>query len=246
MYCQSNLEDLFILISKIPNQQLVKGQYFDFIQTTNSVWPNLIFNLKVTKNNLDDVLDLMEYKISTNSIPNLLICSLSDKEHFIIDKLISRKYKFSEWTAMTHDLVFKKPTFQSELKIKLVDNTLQLQYWLNIVESELMNYNKLNPDIFNYLLEKNNCYFYLGFENNIPVATSFLFIEKNNAGIYLVSTLKTNRNKGFGTQMTHKCLEKAKALHCKKVDIQATALGYNIYKSLGFKTYGDITAFKIR
>ena len=103
----------------------------------------------------------------------------------------------------------------------------------------------MNPDIFNSLFLRKECHFFLGFVNNQPVATSFLFKKSNIAGIYLVSTLKAHRKKGVGTQMAHKCLELAKVLNSTNVELQATDSGKKIYESLGFKNYGIINVFRI-
>lgn len=246
MYSQSNLEEFYELIGNLPNQEFTSEKHFDFIRTTNSIWPNQLLNLKTTKSNINKLLDIIEIKSSDDLIPKILTCNTLFDKKYVIDNLKARNYRHTIWLAMTHNLESNtQVAYNSNLTIKSVVNEFDLKAWLHIVEIELMDANKLSLDIFKHLLNSKNCYFFLGFENNKPVATALLFIGESNAGIYLVSTLKTHRNKGVGTQMIDKCLEQAKNLRCTNVIIQATNLGHGIYKSLGFKTYGEINVFRI-
>lgn len=148
---------------------------------------------------------------------------------------------------MTHNLEFIVTQDRNTgFRVKQVEDKNDFRAWLSIVEEELMGNNSLNPDVFIKFLENNSCYFFLGFEKNMPVATSFLFVSAKGAGVYLVSTKKLNRRKGYGLAMTNQCLLKARELECEHVDLQATQLGKGVYESLGFIEQGAIDVFRIK
>lgn len=246
-YDQDNIEQLFRLIGSLPNQDYGHSTYCDFIRTTNSVWPNLLINLNTSEHQISVVMEQMENDVETGAIPNLLMLNPTHNNTQIINQLKNRDYKSSVWTAMTHNLqLASSPNEIANFHIKLIQSKTDLRKWLAIVESELMGNHSLNADIFDALLDNVNCYFFLGFENNLPVATSFLFVNKKTVGIYLVSTLKSHRKKGYGKAITLQCLLKAKELSCEQAHIQATESGKSVYDSLGFISQGDINVFRIK
>lgn len=246
-YSQKNIEQLFSLIGSFPNQQFVQTNHFDFIKTKDSAWPNQLINLRVANNEIDSVLDLMENDSEDGKIPDILMLNPSAKVDAITDKLRERGYKSGAWYAMTHTLehLFIQPTIP-DFRVIQVQEKEDFREWMLIVKDELMGNIPLNAEVFNRLLENKNCYFFLGFEKNEPVATSFLFVNENNAGIYLVSTKKSHRKKGFGYELTNQCLLKAGELECTLVEIQATELGRSVYRKLGFEEHGLIDVFRIK
>lgn len=246
-YSQKNIEQLFKLIGSFPNQQYVHSTHFEFIRTTDSAWPNQLINLNASEDEIDDVLDQIENDSEKGIIPDLLMLIPIYKNRFINDKLKQREYKSSKWTAMAHDLEFiVTQNTISQFQVKLVQSKSDFIAWLTIVETELMGIHSLNSDVFNILLENNDCYFFLGFEAKQAVATSFLFVKEKGAGVYLVATKKAHRKKGFGLEMTRHCLLKAKELECEHVHLQATELGKGVYSSLGFVDQGAIGVFRIK
>lgn len=246
-YSQRNIEQLFRLIGSFPKQEYGQTSHFEFIRTTDSVWPNQLINLKASENEIETVLDVIEKKSEDGKIPNLLMLNPSTKVYALIEKLRQRDYKSSVWYAMNHNLEFITiQNTNTDFRTIQVQDKNDFREWVLIVEEELMGNNSLNTDVFNNLLENKNCYFFLGFEKNQPVATSFLFVNENNAGVYLVSTKKSHRKKGFGLEMTNQCLLKAKELECKNVELQATELGKGVYKTLGFIEQGAIDVFRIK
>ena len=245
-YSQSNIEQLFKLIGSFPNQQYVQTDYFEYIKTKDSIWPNQLLNLQASENEIETVLDLIEEQSKDGEIPNLLMLNPNTKIHSLNDKLRQRAYKSGLWYAMAHSLnnltpQNTNPNFKV-IRVQIKD----LGIWLSIVEEELMDNKPLNTVLFKNLLDNNNCYFYLGFERNLAVATSFLFVDKKNAGVYLVSTKKTHRRKGFGREMTNHCLLMAKVLRCENVELQATEIGKGVYESVGFTIHGSVDVFRIK
>lgn len=246
-YSQYNIEQLFKLIGRFPHQKYGQTTHFEYIKTTDSVWPNQLINLSTSEDEIDIVLNQIENDSEQGKIPDLLMLNPISKNTAIIDQLKKRKYKSSQWVAMTHDLKYfgiqnTIPNFQ----VKLVKSKSDFSEWLKIVETELMGDHSLNADVFHFLLENGNCYFYLGFEGKQAIATSFLFVKEKDAGVYLVSTKTSHRKKGFGQEMTRVCILKAKELKCEYAYLQATKLGAGVYKSLGFVNMGAIDVFRIK
>lgn len=246
MYSQSNIESLFEMIGRSSGQKFIRTKYYDYIQTKDSAWPNQLFNFKPSVEESSQLLEKTEESCAKGLIPNLLMCNPVTDNAQVINSIKSRGYKQGGWTAMTHDLNFDEQDKQKiDLGIGLVESLDQMGTWLDIVEQELMGGHRLNPQIFYDLLESDSCHFYLGYVEGVPVSTAMLFTANKEGGIYLVSTRQSHRKRGFGSQITHKCLLEAKAMNCNEVHIQATDAGRSVYKSLGFREHGLIHVFRI-
>lgn len=76
---------------------------------------------------------------------------------------------------------------------------------------------------------------YIGYLNDLPVATSALVLESGLAGIYAVATIPSVRRKGIGRIMTLIPLIEAKQNGFQIGILQASAMGYSIYSKIGFK-----------
>ena len=84
---------------------------------------------------------------------------------------------------------------------------------------------------------------YLAYLNGKPVGTSQLFTSGGVAGIYNVTCLPEARGQGIGTAVTHAPLQDACAMGYKVGILQASELGYPIYRKLGFEDFGKLSVY---
>jgi hypothetical protein len=86
---------------------------------------------------------------------------------------------------------------------------------------------------------------FLAYLDGIPAATSLLFMHKNSAGIYYVSTLPACRNKGCGLRITQAAMQYAKKSGFKDIILQATPMGSRVYTRAGFHQYCHAEIYKL-
>jgi ribosomal protein S18 acetylase RimI-like enzyme len=88
-------------------------------------------------------------------------------------------------------------------------------------------------------------YTFLGLLDGRPVATSQLFVGAGVGGIYNVTCLPDARGRGIGTAVTRAAALEARR-HALDVGIlQASSLGYPIYRRLGFLDYGRLNVYEL-
>jgi ribosomal protein S18 acetylase RimI-like enzyme len=76
---------------------------------------------------------------------------------------------------------------------------------------------------------------YIGYLEDVPVATSALVLDAGVAGIYAVATLPEARQKGIGRMMTMMPLLEAREMGYRLGVLQSSSAGYSVYQKLGFQ-----------
>ena len=243
-YSQESLNRWFECMGKSESVKLVRGKTFDFIKTEKGAWPNKLFNLSISKENMEEVLEEIEKGTEKGILPKVLTCTEEDYQ-LILTSEKSNRYKKGGWSAMTHDLMSigelpENPKF----KIEQVENVGQLEDWKRVVEQELIK-GQIQMDVLQTVQKHPNSRFYLGCIDGKAVATALLFGSENRSGIYLIATDGQYRKQGLGSLITNHCLIQAKSQGYECVDIEATTLGESVYKSLGFVRKETIRLFVI-
>ena len=76
---------------------------------------------------------------------------------------------------------------------------------------------------------------WIGRADGRVVATSRIAIGAGVAGLYAISTLSAYRGRGFGRAMTIAALRAARSIGYRIAVLQASDLGYGVYRRLGFR-----------
>lgn len=124
-----------------------------------------------------------------------------------------------------------------DLTIRTVSNLAELQVWTRTFFQgyELpLEFTQIYFEMIASLGTGLPLRYYLGYQDDQPVAASTLFLAAGVAGIYNVATLQADRGKGFGTALTLAPLLDAKSAGYQVGVLQSSEKGYNIYRRLGF------------
>jgi ribosomal protein S18 acetylase RimI-like enzyme len=84
---------------------------------------------------------------------------------------------------------------------------------------------------------------YLGFLGGKAVSWASVFYATGVAGILGVGTLPEARRRGIASAVTLRALLDARARGYRVAMLQSSALGYNVYRRLGFQTYFTIKTY---
>ncbi|HLO87229.1 MAG TPA: GNAT family N-acetyltransferase [Nostocaceae cyanobacterium] len=78
---------------------------------------------------------------------------------------------------------------------------------------------------------------FIAYWQGSPVATSALYLDEQVAGIYLVATVPEARGKGVATALVSATLQHARQLGYHIATLQASKMGVNVYRRLGFQEF---------
>jgi GNAT superfamily N-acetyltransferase len=76
-----------------------------------------------------------------------------------------------------------------------------------------------------------------------PAATSLAVRTGDVTGVYAVGTLDDARRRGLGTAVTWACVDAARGWGSEAVVLQASEMGYPIYRSMGFESVVEYERF---
>ena len=136
---------------------------FDSIQAKESVWPNKLFNLQLSENSIDQLLNNAEKLAKQGKIAPTLVCPADEVDEHLLSRIRKRGYGEGNWKAMT--LVASNLRLSSEHPdIEIVEFTdfRELNKWHAIVEKELIKVSPLDIEILQHLLNDTGCYFFSG------------------------------------------------------------------------------------
>lgn len=205
----------------------------------------------VFKSNLDgDQLERAIERVTTaardNHVPLVWQTTDNSSPKHLVDRLIERGFTHYETEpGMVLDLTTLGQSMRElrDFHIARVSTAEQLQDWVRVwaydgetklheqlaaVHSQFLNY---STSLWTY---------YVGYQNNTPVATALLFCGTNAAAVHWVVTIPEARRQGIGALMTTRVLEEAKEIGYSNAVLTASPDGLPIYKRLGFIEYGFI------
>jgi GNAT superfamily N-acetyltransferase len=148
--------------------------------------------------------------------------------------------------AVDLNVLPQDPSLPDGLQIVQVEDDTILRKWIHTasvgfgVPPEVEN---IWFEFFNYVACGLPFRTYIALFNNKPVGTSQLFTSAGVAGIYNVSAIPEARGMGVGSAITLAPLLEARKLGYKVGVLQASQMGYKVYRRLGFQDFGKLSVF---
>ncbi|PBJ09276.1 GNAT family N-acetyltransferase [Flavobacterium sp. ACN6] len=203
-----------------------KNDSFEYCKIENSGWPNKLWlRNDISKKDLPDITKTMKSN-SDLVLPYFNI--YESKAYEILDA-----YGFtlkSEQVAMVLKLD-QKFDLQNNLTFKKIMNEENAKIWSD-----------LYPNAFGYVISKEiliqnhqNVHFYLVSLEEKPIGTFILFETGKTIGIHGVGVIPEMRRKGFAEEIMKFALNLSIDLEMEYAQLQASAMGKDIYTRLGFE-----------
>jgi len=250
---KANWENYHYCLGRSPSVELSIGRYLTWLITS---MPDHFMNLVVcTQLPPEGTEQLIQSALAHFKELNITKLSWLAQEGVPAAKikkvLIAHGLRFSESfaTEMAADLSLlpeSLPTLGPGLRIVPVVEGEALRQWIHVAsigfgvreEFEQAWYDFFVDAVFDTRFRT-----YLALLNGRPVATSQLFLSEGVAGIYNVTCLPEARGKGIGSAVTLAPLLEARERGYRIGILQASTLGYSVYRRLGFQDFGKLSVY---
>lgn len=235
---ENNIYNLFILIGKKAKRELYIDRKIKWIMAAPSVWPNYLFDARFEEP--EESIECIKKKVRSGDAPSQWFLGPESQTNSLIKAVTKGGFtRIGQWPGMAVEIANVNTDFQrpSNLKIEEVSSEEMLDQWEKVVSTAMFGGGFMGVELFKPILDDENIHLYLAFLCENPVATSMLFTSAGIAGLYLVSTLPEQRNRGIGKTITLAPLLTAEKIGFKIGGLFATQLGEMVYRRLGFKKF---------
>jgi GNAT superfamily N-acetyltransferase len=229
---------------KAPQVQFYETDIIKRLTTkvSHPMW-NGVFLAKLTEENVDEKIKENIGYFKELELPWVWFIGPSSRPHDLQKRI--EEYGLTHnfiMPGMAVELESMRDDFSTppELKVKLASDLGTLRDFVDVASKVMKLFMGQTYEFFLYEAtaifdDEIPRYDYVGYLNDIPVATSTLVCSETVAGVQIVCTLPEARGRGIGTEMTMATLRKAQSLGYKVGVLQTSEMGHKVYRKIGFK-----------
>ena len=249
---KANWENYHYCLGRSPSVELSIGRYLTWLITNMpDHFMNLVVCTQLPSEGVDELVESALVHFRELNIRKLSwlaqegVPAADIKKALIAHGLIFRE-SFATEMAADLSLLPEDLLPGPGLSIVPVDGGNALRQWIHVAsigfgvreEFEQVWYDFFADSIFDTRFRT-----YLALLNGKPVGTSQLFLSEGVAGIYNVTCLPEARGQGIGSAITLAPLLEARGLGYRIGILQASTLGYSVYRRLGFQDFGKLSVY---
>jgi len=248
---KANWADYYHYLGRSPNAELYVGPYLTWLLTgIPDPFMNVVLHTQLPPDGAGELIDEALAHFRSRNVTRLSWWTGEGQHETDLEKhLVARRLTFSEGgTGMAADLRALQedlPT-PTDLTIVPVEDKETLKKWIHVANigfglpesSESLWFDLFTGQVFELPVRN-----YLAVSNGQPVGTSQFFLSAGVAGIYNVTCLPQARQQGVGRAITLAPLLEARKMGYRISILQASDLGYKVYRRLGFQEYGRLSNY---
>ena len=249
---RANWENYHYCLGRSPSVELSVGKYLTWLVTSMpDHFMNLVVCTEVPSAGFDELIDNALNHFRTLNIKRLSWLTeegLPARE--VKNCLETHGLRFDESfaTEMAADLMTIKEDVPrpENLRIIPVEGEESLRKWIHVASVGFRVPFEFEDTWYEFFAEPacaSPFRTYLAFLDGKPVATSQLFTSAGVAGIYNVTCLPEARGQGIGTGVVLAPLLAAREMGYRVAILQASSMGYNVYRRLGFQDFGKLSLY---
>jgi GNAT superfamily N-acetyltransferase len=249
---RANWENYHYCLGRSPTVELSVGKYLTWLVTSMpDHFMNLVVCTELPQEGIDELIEnaLTHFRsLNIRKLSWLTEEGVPAKE--IKKYLEAHDLNFSESfaTEMAADLTTLREdvAMPNELKIIPVNDEKTLRKWIHIASIGFSVPFEFEDTWYEFFAEAactSPFRTYLALLYGEPVATSQLFTSAGVAGIYNVTCLPQARGQGIGGAVVLAPLLAAREMGYQVGILQASAMGYNVYRRLGFQDFGKLSLY---
>jgi len=236
-----NTANYFLTLGLLNKDEICDKPEIKYIFTKN--WQSRVFMANFDEECASKDIEQIISRIKELNIPVLWFVTPMSRPKNMESILKDYGFKYQkDWIAMAVDLKTVPENFgiPEGMEIKEVLNLEGLKTWTDVLVKSFefpeiaVSYKKY---FINSGIQNPSFHYYLGIFNGDPVASAVLFEGEEAAGLFYIGTISEVRRKGIAKAMVYHILNEAKNKGYTISVLQASEMGYPLYKKIGFKKY---------
>ncbi|PKM48912.1 MAG: hypothetical protein CVV02_18295 [Firmicutes bacterium HGW-Firmicutes-7] len=251
---EQNYSDFYVEMAKLNGCEHSIGNSYNWVRGDEGNWPSGIFDINLQVDSSNYMIKNIVMRMKEGLLPNTIMTGPStmpkDYDTYFYEYGLKRKY---EATGMAIDILNINSEYLSsinDIKVSVLEDEEFLFNWCKIVCIELFGKSEIKAiedfyDLIKLTFSNDNFKCFVAKYKGEIIATSFLYVNKDIAGIYFVATDKAHQNRGIGKLITMAPLIFAKERGYRLAILQASPLGEIIYKKIGFKEYCRLGRYQL-
>lgn len=249
---KTNWENYHYCLGCAPNVELSISRYLTWLVTNMpDHFMNLVVCTELPHEKVDELIDNALDHFKALNIRKLSWLAEEGVKASILKKHLDvRGLTFRESFAVEMAIDLEKlrdnTRINDDLEIICVEDNDFLRKWIHVATSGFGMPSEVEDIWYGFFSETvfdNPFRTYLAMLNGKPVGTSQLFTSGGVAGIYNVSSIPEARGQGVGSAITLAPLLEARDRGYRVGILQASSMGYNVYRKLGFDDFGKLSVF---
>ncbi|HLE90372.1 MAG TPA: GNAT family N-acetyltransferase [Anaerolineales bacterium] len=249
---KANWENYHYCLGRSPSVELSIGRHLTWLITNMpDHFMNLVVCTQLPSEGIDELIDSALTHFRSLNIRKLSWLAQEGVPANEIKKyLLAHGLIFSESfaTEMAADLMSLPDDLPTPIGLRIVPvvGGETLKQWIHVASIGFgvrEEFEKVWYDFFAEAVFDMRFRTYLAVLNRQPVGTSQLFLSAGVAGIYNVTCIPEARGRGIGAAITLAPLLKAREMEYRVGILQASRLGYQVYRRLGFQDYGKLSVY---
>jgi GNAT superfamily N-acetyltransferase len=247
----ANWADSYTFFGNASGAELAGGPHLTWLLTgVPDPFLNVVFRTSLPSRGADELIDKTLAHFRRRKVRKLSWWADSETLRMDLEKLLVRRgLTFKEGgTGMAADLMALPEEIRPVpgLETRLVEDRPALRQWVHIMRIgfKIPEYGEGRLfDLFADVAFEPPVGCYLAVLDGEPVGTAQFFLSAGVAGIYNVTCLPERRGHGIGAAVTLAPLREARRKGYRISILQASHLGYPVYRRLGFQDYGRLNQY---
>jgi len=243
----ANWSDYYRSVGRAPNAEFNAGPHLTWLLTgLPDAFANVVLQTRLPPDGASELIEQALAHFRARGVRRLSWWTEAGPQKALLEQhLIAHGLTFEAGgTGMAANLTALPdvPT-PAGLTIVPVEDMASLQHWARIVNIGFGLPSWSEPiwvALFAELAFELPLRSYLAILDGQPVGTSQLFVGAGVAGLYNVTCLPEARRRGVGTMIALAPLLEARRMGYHIGILQASRLGYNVYRRLGFQDFGKL------
>ena len=249
---KANWENYHYCLGRSPTVELSVGKYLTwFVTHMPDHFMNLVVCTELPPEGIDTLIEnaLTHFKsLNVKRLSWLIEEGVPAAEIKVQLENHGLTFRESFATEMAADLMSlpEKTQIPNGLRIMTVEDEALLRKWIHVASIGFGIPQDVENIWYSFFAEaacERPFLTYLALLNGVPVATSQLFTSAGVAGIYNVTCLPEARGQGIGAAITLAPLLEAREMGYRVGILQASSMGYKVYRRLGFQDFGKLSVY---